>query len=165
MTAMKKSVLSTCVMFFFIYRSWLDTVCFGNLNGYIKETVCCDGRRVSNSQSWSHTNQEQHPQGDALVQIPVLHSNRDHQSPHKQHVCVLQVLHTHLRWQGHSQSETCVCAIFILAKHILRAGEVALLTSLDSMIPNKGKRMAGSRAVTASGRTSVHQYTAIRTIT
>lgn len=51
------------------------------------------------------------------------------------------------------------------AKHAPRAAQVALLTSLDSMIPNKGKRTTGSRAVTASGSTSVHQYTAIRAIT
>lgn len=130
----------------------------------------CKGIIVSNSQSWSHTNYKQHPQGDALVQIPVFHSNRNQQSPHKQHVCVLQVLHTHLRRQGHSQSKMCVCLcvceqIFILAKQIVHAAAVTLLTFLDSMTPNKGKRRAGSRAVTPSGRTSVHQYTAIRTIT
>lgn len=32
----------------------------------------------------------------------------------------------------------------------------------DSMMPIIGKRMTGSRAVTASGMHSVHQYSAIR---
>ena len=36
------------------------------------------------------------------------------------------------------------------------------LTSEDSMIPMRGKRMTGSRAVTARGMHSVHQYMAIR---
>ena len=42
-------------------------------------------------------------------------------------------------------------------------GEVrqVTLTSLDCMMPKRGKRTAGSKAVTARGRTSVHQYTAI----
>lgn len=39
------------------------------------------------------------------------------------------------------------------------------LTSLDSMIPRTGNMMVGSIAVTASGRTSVHQYTAMRAMT
>lgn len=39
------------------------------------------------------------------------------------------------------------------------------LTSLDSMIPKTGNKMVGSSAVTASGRTSVHQYTAMRVMT
>ena len=56
------------------------------------------------SQRWTHTNKEQHPQGDALVQIPLLHGYCDHQSPHKQQVCVLQVLHTHL---GHTKEDVC----------------------------------------------------------
>lgn len=38
-------------------------------------------------------------------------------------------------------------------------------TLLDGRIPRKGKRTMGSRAVTAKGRASVHQYRAISRIT
>lgn len=38
-------------------------------------------------------------------------------------------------------------------------------TLLEGRIPRKGKRMMGSRAVTAKGSASVHQYRAISRIT
>ncbi len=52
-----------------------------------------------NLQRWTHPNNEKHSKGDAFVQVPVLNCHSDHQSTHKQHVSVLQVLHTHLENQ------------------------------------------------------------------
>lgn len=53
-------------------------------------------RRPGDSQGRSDPDQQQHPERDAFVEVPVLHGHGHHQSPHKQHVSVLQVLHTHL---------------------------------------------------------------------
>lgn len=111
---------------------------------------------ASHSQCWTHTNKQQHPQGDALVQIPVLHSHSHHQSPHKQQVSVLKVLHTHLGQQGHKE-RVCFSRNSSLMSKTLHTAAVVLLTSLDCIMPNRGKRRAGRRAVMANGRTSVHQ--------
>lgn len=56
-------------------------------------------------------------------------------------------IHSHLR----HQLKTCIWQTF-------------WITSLDSMMPIMGKRMTGSKAVTARGIHSVHQYSAIRII-
>lgn len=57
---------------------------------------CGDRLGSADSQGRSDSNYQQHPERDAFVEVPVLDGYGDHQAPDKQHVGVLQVLHTHL---------------------------------------------------------------------
>lgn len=50
----------------------------------------------SDSQGGSDTDQQQNPQCNTFVEVPLLDSNGHHQAAQKQHVGVLEVLHTHL---------------------------------------------------------------------
>ena len=80
----------------------VDKICFRNVNHKSESLLW---RCLSHSQRWTHADEEQHPQGDALVQVPVFHGDCHHQPPHKQQVGVLQVLHAHLR--QHTESDVC----------------------------------------------------------
>lgn len=68
-----------------------------------------------------------------------------------------------LRCKFHSSMAEAI--IKPLRKRKLVSKKYCGQTLLDGRIPRKGKRTIGSRAVTAKGRASVHQYRAISRIT
>lgn len=64
------------------------------------------------SQGGPDSDQQQDSEGDSLVEVPVLHGHGHHQPPHKQHVGVLQVLHTHLHNNTHNLIEELLEEVF-----------------------------------------------------
>ena len=125
------------------------------------QTITVVQCRAGDSQSGSDPDPQQDSERDAFVEVPVLHCHGHHQPPHKQHVGVLQVLHTHLE----NSNTVSVCSVPAECVCVCVCVIVSGLTSLDCMMPRTGNRMVGSSAVTGSGNTSVHQYTAMRAMT
>lgn len=132
---------------FFTYHSWLDI-------GFCKLTAL-DAHR-----------QRAAPSGQcACVDSSALRRLQPSAPPQTTGLCPSGTACTP-ETAGSRVSDRCVSGN---ASSLIKFSAVGVLlsspTSLDCMMPNKGNRRAGRRAVTARGRTSVHQYTAIKMIT
>lgn len=54
-------------------------------------------------QGRTNTNQQQHSEGDALVQVPLLHGDGDQQAADEEHVGVFQVFNADLKHRQNNQ--------------------------------------------------------------
>lgn len=54
-------------------------------------------------QGRTNTNQQQHSEGDALVEVPLLHGDGDQQAADEEHVGVFQVFNADLKHEQNNQ--------------------------------------------------------------
>lgn len=83
----------------------------------------------SNSQGGPHSNDKEHSERNAFVQVPVLHGNGHHQPPDEQYVGVLEVLYADL--ESGDVSET----LGSFPTHIPPSLWGVFMTSLPTVIP------------------------------